>query len=212
MPVTERRDRPQAGSHQFHNGTMRDKVCSNHRHFQSVIPTIAGMRMSNICSLAVIGFGLCILSSASDCVPFQQASQHVGEDKCVMGKVVRVKASRGAHFLDFCEEQMACPFTVVVFSHDLKDVGDVRRLAGRMIEIHGAVKLYGGRAEIILSRVSQVTGGAALLPPLPKDYDVENRGHYSAGHLSSKKLKPAKRSPNATATYSYDVEGDEPPD
>ena len=124
---------------------------------------------------------------------------------------MRVKASKGVHFLDFCEDQMACPFTVVVFSHDLRDVGDVRRLAGRTIEIHGPVKLYQGRAEIILSRVSQVSGGVALLPPLPKDYDVENRGHYSAGHLHSKKLKAAKPVPNSSATYGYDVE-EEPPD
>jgi hypothetical protein len=105
---------------------------------------------------------------------------------------------------------MACPFTVVVFSHDLKDVGDVRRLAGHTIEIHGPVKLYQGRAEIILSRISQVSGGAALLPPLPKDYDVENRGRYSAGQLHSKKLKAAKPTPNSTATFGYDVEEDPP--
>jgi hypothetical protein len=153
----------------------------------------------------------CVPCSASDCIPFQQASQHVGENQCITGKVMRVKASKGVHFLDFCEDQMACPFTVVVFSHDLKDVGDVRRLAGRTIEIHGPVKLYQGRAEIILSRVSQVSGGAALLPPLSKDYDVENRGHYSAGHLHSRKLKAAKPVPNPTATYGYDVE-DEPPE
>lgn len=147
-------------------------------------------------------------ASASDCIPFQEAAQHVGQNQCVTGRVLRVKASRGVHFLDFCEDQMACPFTVVVFSHDLKDVGDVRRLAGRTIEIHGPVKPYQGRAEIVLSRISQVNGGAALLPPLPKDYDVENRGHYSAGHLHSKKLKSAKSIPNASATY--DVEGEDP--
>jgi hypothetical protein len=155
-------------------------------------------------------FSVSALSAASDCIPFQQAGQHVGENKCITGKVMRVKASKGVHFLDFCQEQMACPFTVVVFSHDLKDVGDIRRLAGHMIEIHGPVKVYRGRAEIILSRVSQVSGGVALLPPLPKDYDVENRGHYSAGHLHSKKLKAAKATPNSTATYGYDVEEDPP--
>jgi hypothetical protein len=154
--------------------------------------------------------GLSLSSGASDCIPFQEAARHVGESQCVTGKVVRVKASKGVHFLDFCEDQIACPFTVVVFSHDLKDVGDVRRLAGRSIEIHGPVKLYQGRAEIILSRVSQVNGGAALLPPVPKDYDVENRGRYSAGRLHSKKLKPAKPTPNSTATYGYDVEGEDP--
>lgn len=157
-----------------------------------------------------VGSLVSVFSAASDCIPFQQAWQHVGEDKCVSGKILRVKASKGVHFLDFCEDQMACPFTVVVFSHDLKDIGDVRLLAGRTIEIHGPVKLYQGRAEIVLSRIDQVTGGAALLPPLPKNYDVENRGHYSAGHFHSKKLKTAKPAPTPNATYGYDVEGEDP--
>jgi hypothetical protein len=76
--------------------------------------------------------------------------------------------ARGVHFVDFCEDQMACPFTVVVFPHDLKEVGDVRRLTGHVIEIRGPVKLYDGRAEIILNRVSQVTGGSTLMPPTQK--------------------------------------------
>jgi hypothetical protein len=153
------------------------------------------------------------LFAASDCVPFQEAGDHVDETKCVTGKVLRVKVGEsGVHFLDFCEDQAACPFVVVVFSHDLKDVGDVRRLAGRTIEIVGNVKLYEGRPEIILSRISQIRGGAAMIPPLPKNYDVENRGHFSAGRLypSRKPRKKAPTKPNATAIYGYDVEGEEP--
>ena len=54
--------------------------------------------------------------SASDCIPIGEAAQHIGETKCVTGKVVRVKVGmKGVHFLDFCEDQLACPFTVVVF-------------------------------------------------------------------------------------------------
>ena len=152
------------------------------------------------------------LLTASDCIPIHEASQHVGEAKCVSGKVVRVKIGvKGVHFLDFCEDELACPFTVVVFPSDLKDVGDVRRLEGRTIEVHGAVKLYDGRAEIILNRISQITGGAALIPPLPKAYDVENRGHYSAGRLRpTKKPAKVKGKPNTTATYGNDVEGEDP--
>jgi len=154
------------------------------------------------------------LLHAADCIPILEANQHVGETKCVSGKVLRIKVgSKGVHFLDFCEDQMACPFTVVVFPSGLKDVGDVRRLAGRTIEIHGAVKLYDGRAEIILNRIGQITGGAAMIPPLPKDYDVEKRGHYSAGHLRpTKKPAKVKATPNTTATYGNDVEGNEPPE
>jgi hypothetical protein len=152
-------------------------------------------------------------ASASDCLPIREASQHVGEIKCVTGKVLHVKVgARGVHFIDFCEDQMACPFTVVVFPHDLKDVGDVRRLTGHVIEIRGAVKLYDGRAEIILNRVSQVTGGSTLIPPMPKNYDVEKQGHYNAGRMRPpKKPKKTKQTPAATATYGNEADGEEPP-
>jgi hypothetical protein len=154
------------------------------------------------------------LLSASDCIPIHEATQHVGETMCVVGKVLKVRiGNKGVHFLDFCEDQMACPFTVVVFPSGLKDVGDVRRLAGRTIEIHGAVKLYDGRPEIILNRISQITGGAAMIPPLPKNYDVENRGHFSAGRLRpTRKPAKVKAKPNTTATYGNDVEGEAPPE
>src|SRR5579862_5105366 len=166
------------------------------------------------CALRIMVLLLPLLSApalfAADCIPIHEAGQHVGETKCVTGKVLRVKVGKkNVHFLDFCEDQMACPFTVVIFSYHLKDIGDVRRLAGRTIEIHGAVKLYDGHSEIILNHISQITGGAALIPPLPKNYDVENRGHYSAGHLyPSKKPKKTKATPNISATY--DVEGESP--
>ena len=150
---------------------------------------------------------------ASDCIPIQDASKHVGETKCVAGKVLRVKLSQRVHFLDFCADQLACPFTVVVFSHDLKDVGDVRRLEGRSIEISGAIKIYDGKPEIVLSRISQISGGKAMIPTLPKDYDVEKTGHYSAGHVyPSKKPAKTKAKPNTSVTYGDELPGATPED
>jgi hypothetical protein len=126
----------------------------------------------------------------SDCLPFDQARKHVGEVKCITGKVVRVQqGSRGVHFLDFCDDFRICPFTVVIFPSDLKSVGDVRQLQGRMIEIHGPVKEYDGRAEIVLQEYRQLSGPGARIPPLPKNYDVEKKGRYSAGTFSHPKAK-----------------------
>jgi hypothetical protein len=167
-----------------------------------------------LCLAALAIFFSASAAVASDCLPIHEAGQHVGETKCVTGKVLRVKVgARGVHFIDFCEDQMACPFTVVVFPSDLKDVGDVRRLAGHIIEIRGPVKLYDGRAEIILSRVSQVSGGSTLIPPMPKNYDVEKQGHYSAGRMRpSKKPKKTKQKPSTTATYGNEADvSEEPP-
>ncbi len=151
-----------------------------------------------------------ILVRASDCLPISEAGQHVGETKCVTGKVLRVKqGNRGVHFIDFCAEQMACPFSVVVFPSDLKDVGDVRRLAGQVIEIHGPVRLYHGRAEIILSRVGQLTAGSTLIPPLPKNYDVEKQGKFSAGRMRpGKRPATVKGTVSLSATYGNEADAE----
>jgi hypothetical protein len=170
--------------------------------------------MHNKNNFAVLALLLSAASaSASDCLPIGDAKQHVGETRCITGKVLHVKVgAKGVHFIGFCEEQAACPFSVVVFASDLKDVGDVRRLKGRVIEIHGPVKLYDGRAEIILNRVSQLTGGSTLIPPMPKNYDVEKQGHYSAGRMRpTKKPAKVKGTPNSTATYGNEADARENP-
>ena len=147
--------------------------------------------------LAFIVF-FCIAAKAApgDCIAITEAQAHIGETQCVTGKVLRVKAgARGVTFFDFCEDFRVCPFTVVIFPGHLKDIGDVRHLKDRVVEIHGDLKEYDGRAEIVLSQLRQLGSAAALVPKLPKNYDVENKGHYSAGTFSLPKpsKKPAKK-------------------
>jgi hypothetical protein len=131
----------------------------------------------------------------AECISYSDAMKHIGATKCVTGKVLRVQqGNSGVHFFDFCDDYRVCPFTVVVFPGDLKRIGDIRQLQGRQIEIDGEVKGFDGRAEIVLRRVSQLRGDAGRIPPLPKEYDVERRGKYSAGKFSYPKA--AKRSPH----------------
>jgi hypothetical protein len=125
------------------------------------------------------------------CLPIHEAQNHVGETRCVTGKVLKVaQGDKGVHFLDFCENHETCPFTVVIFASDLRYIGDVQQLAGKTVEIHGPVKLYDSRAEIILNDLRQLKGDGVKLPPLPKTYDVERKGRYSAGTFSH--AKPAR--------------------
>ena len=143
--------------------------------------------------------------AGSACIPFSDAQKHIGATRCVSGKVWRVKAgNRGVHFLDFCDNYRTCPFTVVIFPGDLKQVGDVRLLQGKQIEIEGEVKSYDGRAEIVLRRSGQLRGEAARIPPLPKEYDVERHGKYSAG--SFRHGKSARRSPGKKQSRPVSVE------
>jgi len=152
----------------------------------------------------------------SDCLPFAEAGKHVGEIKCITGKVIRVKqGARGVQFLDFCDDYRLCPFTVVISSRDFKSVGDVRQLQGRMIEIHGKVKEYEGRAEIVLEEYRQLSGAGARIPPLPKSYDVEKKkGRYSAGTFShpKSKRKTSKRQPPEIVTQAPETRNNRQPD
>ncbi len=148
--------------------------------------------------LKIVGF-LVVTAAAvlsDECLPIGEARLNIGKYKCVTGKVLKVsRTDSGTHFLNFCEDYRACPFQVVVFRGDLKHVGDVRQLQGRVIEIHGDIKTYDGRPEIVLKQANQLTGDTAHIPPLPKAYDVERKGRFSAGRFNHPKAarKPAPK-------------------
>ncbi len=144
--------------------------------------------MSAACLLLALSF-----PALSDCHPFDSAGDHLGEVACIRGKVVTVVASpTGLHFLNFCEDHTKCPFTVVVFPRDLRDVGDVRALERKDIEVSGKIRSYRGQLEIILRDKSQLRGEAASIPKLPKGYDVSKKGSFSAGTFKSPKRSTQK--------------------
>ena len=129
-----------------------------------------------------------------NCLSVADAQKQVGKTNCVKGTVVRVEeGNNGVTFLDFCTDYHACPFTVVVFRGDLKSIGDVRQLQGRAITIKGRIEEYDERAEIVLRHPQQLGDSASHLTAIPKDYDVERQGHYSAGTFRATKAKKAKR-------------------
>lgn len=134
-------------------------------------------------------------SAFADCIPFDKAADHIGSNACVSGKVLKVgHSAHGTTFLDFCEDVKSCPFVVVIFARDLRDVGDVDKLEGKVIEISGKIEEYNGRAEIILKDIKQLRGEAANIPPVPKNYDVEKHGNYSAGSSTPKSSKSTSTS------------------
>jgi hypothetical protein len=168
------------------------------------------MRMRRSSALLLVGLLLPPSLIYTECIPFDQARQHVGEARCITGRVVRIEQGmKGVHYLDFCEDYRLCPFTAVIFSSDLKSVGDVRQLQGRVVEIHGPVKEYDGRAEIVLQEARQLGGAGASIPPLPKNYDVEKQGHFSAGKFSHPKARHKSRKKRQPAKVPLEVPEDE---
>ncbi|MBV9574748.1 MAG: hypothetical protein JOY93_11905 [Acidobacteriales bacterium] len=148
--------------------------------------------------------------SQSKCISFSEAASHIGENHCVSGKVLYIEHNeKGLTYLNFCEKSHPCPFAVVVFPADLKRIGDVRNLQGTFVEIHGRVKEYGGRAQIVLEGPGQLREQEAMAPSLLNSYDVEEKGHYSAGtfHAPKKHAAAAKRK---TATIPLTIPEDGP--
>src|SRR5271169_740502 len=132
--------------------------------------------------------------SPQNCLPIAEASKHVRKQTCVTGTVIRVEeGSHGVTFLDFCPEYRNCPFTVVVFPGDLRRIGNVHQLQGRVVKIQGRIEEYDDRAEIILRHAQQLGENGKLLTAIPKEYDVEKRGHFSAGTFRAAKAKKATR-------------------
>jgi len=128
------------------------------------------------------------------CLSVADAQKHIGKRNCVQGTVVRVEqGNNGVTFLDFCADYHSCPFTVVVFRGDLHSVGDVRQLQGRMVTIEGRIEEYNERAEIVLRHPQQLGESASHLTAIPKEYDVEQQGHYRAGTFRPSKAKKHRR-------------------
>jgi hypothetical protein len=99
----------------------------------------------------------------------------------------------------------------VVFPHDLKKIGDVRQLAGRVVEISGEIKEYDDRAEIVLESSKQLNSRLMRLSPLPKSFDVEERGHFSPGNPRRPRVSHARKKkgiPTLPANLPEDAESD----
>ena len=96
-------------------------------------------------------------ASSAGCLDFREAAAHIGENSCVLGRVLRVFTSRsGNSFLDFCADYRDCPFSSVIFESDRSKFGNLSTLTGRQVEIRGTIVRYQGRAEIVIHDPAQI--------------------------------------------------------
>lgn len=148
-------------------------------------------------------------SGTEACVPFTEARRHLGKKMCLTGTVQAVTQGEDATYLNFCADYRSCGLSVVVFDDDLNRVGDVRTLLGKEIVIRGKVEEYDGRPEIVLSQREQLD--KIVLPPVPREFDVTQRGHASAGQfrrphrsVTPSGSKHHRTAPNPEATIAPD--------
>jgi hypothetical protein len=156
---------------------------------------------------------LVLVSSVSfaGCIPFTQARQHIGETSCVRGKVLHVNDFQpGFASLSFCKDEGECAFTAVVSAKDPKSVASLHELQGKTIKIHGLLKESNGDAQIILQDPRELLSRDAEMPSFMRAYDVEERGHNSAGTSHAPKAKTVYTK-KQTATGSIDIPSDTEP-
>jgi hypothetical protein len=83
-----------------------------------------------------------------ECIAWHWAADHVGQEQCVEGGVLRVDESEGVFFLIFSPQSDS--FYGVSPDLDLSD------LAGKCVRIVGTIETYEGRPAIIIESRDQI--------------------------------------------------------
>ncbi len=110
-------------------------------------------------------------SSSKACVTADQASTMLNKNICVSAHVYDVvELYDGTRFLDVCPPQTSddkCRFTIVSFSDDRNEVGELKKYRDADVQIRGLVQPMHGRAGMVLSHSRQFYGGPPKFRPNP---------------------------------------------
>jgi len=88
----------------------------------------------------------------------EQAAQHVGEAVTVQGRVTGVTVSQKSHttFITFGPAYPGQTFTAVIFESAQERFPNVKAVLGKTVLVHGTVRLYKQKPEIILDSAEQL--------------------------------------------------------
>jgi DNA/RNA endonuclease YhcR with UshA esterase domain len=85
------------------------------------------------------------------------AKSHIGQTVTVEGPVDNVHTARsGNTFIDIGGHYPNNTFAAVIFSQDASKFPNVSSLKGKTVDVSGKVRLYRGKAEIILTNADQL--------------------------------------------------------
>jgi DNA/RNA endonuclease YhcR with UshA esterase domain len=106
----------------------------------------------------VPGLMLAAASAQAETIAPSEAPNHAGQNVTVEGAVSDVDhaASGRATFIDMGGHYPNNPFAAVIFKDDADKFPDVDTLNGKTIDVTGLIRLYQGRAEIILNDPAQI--------------------------------------------------------
>jgi hypothetical protein len=132
------------------------------------------MRLSRCClfvAFAATAPALLFAGPSRACVTADQATQMLNKNICVSTHIYDVvELSDGTRFLDVCSPQTSddkCRFTIVSFTEDRNEVGELRKYRDADVQIRGLVQPMHGRAGMVLSHIRQFNGGPPKFRPNP---------------------------------------------
>lgn len=109
-------------------------------------------------NLSASGQGSQSNNSVPNTYDYTEAPNHVGEYARVRGTVVQVyQSNKGTTFFDYCTNYRGCPFSAVIFASAIGNFDNPSQYQGQQITVTGQIKLYQGRAEIILDTSDQIS-------------------------------------------------------
>jgi DNA/RNA endonuclease YhcR with UshA esterase domain len=109
--------------------------------------------------VAILGLILLATPAAAETIKPADARAHVGQTVTVEGVVSEVHIASGGSGMTFIDMGGRYPdnaFAAVIFRDDASKFPNVAALNGKTVDITGAVRLYKGKAEIILKDAAQL--------------------------------------------------------
>lgn len=86
-----------------------------------------------------------------------EAASHIGQVATVEGTASVYTTKSGVTFVDLGGYGRSSPFTGVIFKDNAGKFPNVNVLSGKVVDIHGRIKEYRGKPEIILNNAGQLT-------------------------------------------------------
>ena len=85
-----------------------------------------------------------------------EAEKHFQETVIVTGKVAQVSIRPNLVYLNLDRKYPDTPMNCVIFARATNQIGDLKKIEGKQVEIKGKVEEYQDKAQIILNSTNQL--------------------------------------------------------
>ena len=113
--------------------------------------------MKKIKLVIILSFITSVLVFAHIKITPAKAKNYIGKTETITGIIDQVHLTNtGTYFLNMGGKFPNNPFTAIIFKSDASKFGDIKRYAGKEVEVSGMVKEYKNETEIILESKKQI--------------------------------------------------------